>query len=119
MIPFNLRIFALLLVWITNALANPESAFLHRNSSTAGKVRHSVRDQACLTAQDAENVAQTWIELMTNFTESLTNQTLVSNMTQDSSSTIYLVDSSCSSGVVPVSGPLRKLLHRQAAEADD
>jgi len=67
------------------------------------KSLHSIRDVACITQADAQQVATSFAQLLTNYTDTLADEVLSSNFTEKSSSTNYLIDSSCSSGLVGVS----------------
>ena len=73
-----------------NGKADEQSSIQSRDSSS------------CLSMAEAQQVATNWRQMITNYTDNLALAILTEDFQEHSSSTNYLVDSSCSNGLIPV-----------------
>ena len=60
-----------------------------------GNSYYPARDSFCMTDTDAQEVASTYAQVITNYTEALVNETFAMDFQDWSSSTNYLVSESC------------------------
>lgn len=63
-----------------------------------GQIYHQPRESSCMTYADAQQVANNWASIFSNYTDAVANSSVASHFREYSSSTNYLISSSCSNG---------------------